>query len=267
MAISDLGVPRRRAGLLAATIGCLATPVSAQTVRGLVLEADTDRPVPLATVSLMSASGNRLASVLTTEEGFFVLQADDDGTYFVRAVALGYRVGRAGPFQLDEDGLLVVEVRLSAQPLDLEGLLVEGTATTAVGNNLTRNGFWERLAEGRGQFLTPGAVARSEAMFTPHLLRGLNHVIPQYGAPPWTTWVSFHRATFEFGPCAPRVFVDGVWMNRPGFGIAADAGLDEVIPMELVEAVEVYWGPFQAPLKYQGTTDCGVVLIWSKHGR
>ncbi len=253
--------------VLALYLGCAAAPVSGQTVRGLVLDAATDRPVALATVSLMSTSGDRVSSMLTNEDGFFTLDADDDGRFILRAVALGYRLRRVGPFDLETDGVSVLELRLEPAPVGLEGFVVEGAGPAPIGNNLTRNGFWERLEEGRGQFLTPGDVARSDALFTPHLLRGLDHVIPQYGDQPWMTWVNLRRATGdESGPCEPKVFVDGMWMNRPGFGIRESAGLDEVIPLELVYAVEVYWGPFQAPLRYQGPlhdNDCGVILFWT----
>jgi hypothetical protein len=68
------------------------------------------------------------------------------------------------------------------------------------------------------------------------------------------------------GTCEPRIFVDGRWVNRPEFGIRETVGLDEVVPIDLIQAVEVYWGPFQAPLRYQGSVTenaCGVVLFWT----
>jgi Carboxypeptidase regulatory-like domain len=243
-----------------------AAPASAQTVRGLVLEEVTFRPIELATVSLVSESGERLSSTLTTEEGFFSLEADGEGLFLVRVVALGYRLARVGPFDLQDDGLRVIEVTMQPQPVSLEGLTVEGEiATVPTGNWLAENGFWERYEEGRGQFLAPGDIAASDAMFTPHLFRELDHVVPDYGASPWTTWVTFRAASVR-GNCAPRVYVDNQWMNRP-FGLGTGFGLDEIVPIEMVYAVEVFWGPFQAPLKYQGTTidnSCGVILIWTR---
>ena len=253
--------------LLAAifTVMSVAHPLAAQTVRGLVFDAETNQPVSLATVSLLSSSGERVASMLTDDAGFFSLDAEDDGSFLLRTVSIGYRVARSGPFELYDDGLRVIEVRLEPAPLDIEGVVVEGTADDRVGNRLTRSGFWERYEEGRGQFILPGEVAASEAVFTPELLLHLDHVEVNYHEAPWDRWVRL-RSAMGAGTCEPRVYVDGRWVNRPEFGIREAVGLDEVVPIDLIQAVEVYWGPFQAPLRYQGSVTenaCGVVLFWT----
>jgi carboxypeptidase family protein len=272
-----------------------AQAADGQILRGLVFDSDTDTPIPLATVTLISSRGEAITSVVSTEEGFFQIESDEGGALMLRAVAPGYRPARAGPFEMGDDEVRVVELRLSPQPFDLEGLLVEGTTQGSPGNRLTENGFWERYAEGRGQFLTPAEVANSDAMFTPQLLRVLEHVISQEGATPWTVWPRFREAAGSmlaepardraqslvpgYRYCEPRIYVDNAWVNRPGFGLRGNAddpddlddpgvgGLDDVIPLEYVEAVEVYWGPFQAPMRYQGSSaenPCGVILIWSR---
>jgi len=59
--------------------------------------------------------------------------------------------------------------------------------------------------------------------------------------------------------CAPRVFVDGRYV------IPLDhESFDDLVPKEELEAVEVYQAPFGAPMSYQGTSGCGVVLLWTK---
>lgn len=255
--------------LAGALVAHLVLPLagSAQSVRGVVIDVDSGEPIAIATVTLVSASGERVASALTTEDGFFTLEADDGGLYLVRAVALGYAPNREGPVQLESGGVLVLEMRLTPAPVGIEGVVVEGAREGRVGNYLTRRGFWDRYEEGRGQFLTPGEVLASDAMFTPQLLRELDHVIPQYGAAPWSVWPTL-RSAAGAGPCEPRVYVDDVWMNREGFGIRESGlGLDDIVPIDRVQAVEVYYGAFQAPIRYQGTTrdnSCGVILIWTR---
>lgn len=259
-----MGGPQTALGVicLLALFGPLPAPVQAQTVRGLVLDATSNQPIPLATVTLISSESEPVASALTDDSGFFSVGTAEDGTFLVRAVALGYRPGRAGPVSISEGGLRVVELRLEAAPLGVEGLVVEGAPQGEVGNRLARRGFWERYSEGKGQFLLPGEVLASDAMFTPHLLRGLEHVVPQYGAAPWEIWPRFGIS--EASSCEPRVFVDNVWVNRPGFGIRGTWGLDDVVPIARIEAVEVYEGAFDAPIRYQGTSGCGVILIWTR---
>jgi len=243
----------------------LPPPATAQTVRGVVTDEVTGAPIPLATVSLVSEGGERVATVLTTEEGFFSLEGDDDGLFLVRAAALGYAPARAGPLRLDDDELRVLEMPMAPSPVGIEGLVVERSRGGGSSNYLADKGFWDRLEEGRGQFLTPGQVLASDAMFTPHLLRGLDYVLPQYGAAPWAIWPSL--GITERHSCSPRVYVDDVWVNRKNFGISERLGLDDVVPIDRVLAVEVYYGPFQAPIRYQGTAydnSCGVVLFWTR---
>ena len=41
----------------------------------------------------------------------------------------------------------------------------------------------------------------------------------------------------------------------------------DIVPIDIVEAIEVYWGPFQAPMRYQGSpyeNECGVILVWTR---
>lgn len=251
-------------GLVLLGVLAAAPPATAQSVRGIVSDGVTGAPIALATVTLVAATGERLATFLTTDEGFFSLETDDPGPFLVRATALGYAPARAGPLEMTEGSLQVVELRMTAAPIGIEGLVVEGEGR--VGNYLTQKGFWERYQEGRGQFLTPGEVVASDAMFTPHLLRGLKHIVPQYGAAPWAVWPML--GITEARACEPRIFVDGVWVNRPEFGLRETLGLDDIVPIERITAVEVYNGPFQAPILYQGTTgtggnSCGVILFWT----
>jgi hypothetical protein len=82
-------------------------------------------------------------------------------------------------------------------------------------------------------------------------------------------WPQLRRATgSERGPCEPYVYVDNVWVNRPINGLqSADFGLEDIVPIDIVEAIEVYWGPFQAPMRYQGSryeNECGVILVWTR---
>lgn len=265
---SQLSMPRSRCvAVLAAVVSVLVPSVaSSQTVRGVVTDIDTGQPIAIATVSLVSEGGDRTATVLTTDEGFFSLEANDAGVFLVRATALGYSPNRVGPLELRSDAVQVIELRMTAAPVGIEGLFVEGTRSRAVSDYLAQRGFWERYEEGRGQYLTPGQVLASDAMFTPHLLRGLKHVVAQHGASPWAVWPLLGVTESDRSSCEPRVWVDNVWVNREGFGIRESLGLDDIVPIDRVRAVEVYYGPFQAPIRYQGTTwdnRCGVVLFWT----
>lgn len=249
------------------------TPVSsasAQTIQGLILESGTSRPINLGEVWMLRESGDTVAAALSDENGFFTLTAPRSGSYLVVARALGYLGRGVGPLELEDDGLMVVELLLELAPVPIEGVDVETTPLVITDDALLANGFYQRMMEGRGQFLTPEDIERSRARYTPQLFRGLDHVRPQYGAVPWRTWVQLWDPIGP-GSCGPRVFVDNVWVNKPKFELFLPGwGLTDVVPRNTIRAVELYWG-FQAPARYRkpsgfGRSECGVILIWTRTG-
>jgi hypothetical protein len=258
------------AALVSTWLALSTVGVSAQTLRGILLENVTYRPIELGTVVLVRETGDTVAASLTDAEGFFSLTAPEPGTYNVIATSLGYTGRGRGPFELDEGEVQVVEVTLDPAPVPIEGVGVETTPIIITDDELLANGFYERLMEGRGQFLTPQDIARSEARYTPHLFRDLKYVHPQYGAGGWQTWVRVWSPLGR-GTCVPRVYVDDVWVNRAGWEqYLPGQGLDDVIDRDDIKAAELYWG-HQAPLRYRArdshedaSADCGVVLLWTK---
>ncbi|HEU0012206.1 MAG TPA: carboxypeptidase-like regulatory domain-containing protein [Longimicrobium sp.] len=80
--------PARLLALAAALL--LASPAAAQTVRGVVVEADGD-PVPGMLVRLEDAQGARHDAALSDSAGGFTLRARGAGTYRLRAERVGFR--------------------------------------------------------------------------------------------------------------------------------------------------------------------------------
>lgn len=249
--------------VLTLAVVLLVHPVGAsgQSIRGMVMESGTGQPVNLASVLMFTAAGDSVGGTLTDSTGFFSLRVPDPD-FALRVTGLGYRTERVGPFSLRaERAVRVIEITLEPQPLSIEGVGVDARLPA-----LAETGFYERMAEGRGRFLTPTDIAESDAWFTPELFHELDRVRPQYSAAPWDRWISLMSATGG-GVCEPRIFIDGVWL-RPEFRLPGE-GLDDAVPLEDLLAAEVYWGPFQAPMRFQGTSrdnSCGVVLLWTRSG-
>jgi hypothetical protein len=261
-----MGLPTglRAVVLAAAMLLPFAATAAGQSVRGILSEAETEVPIELATVDAIARSGEVVSSALTDVNGFFDLVLPGDGEYVVRATAFGYQTGRSEVIHIVDDGAQIVYVNLRPAPVEIEGLAVEARGDELSGGraSLTEQGFYERVLEGRGQFLLPGQIAASDAMFTAQLFDGMDHVLPNYSAAVWERSVRFIAATAR-GNCTPRIFVDGL---RIGMLLGGGNYLSDIVPIDEVLAVEVFWGPFQAPLKYQGTTldnSCGVVLLWT----
>ena len=75
-----------------AAIGILgaASPLTAQVVRGTVLDAKNDRPVGMAGVQLMDEHRNSLVVAMTDSLGRYTLTVPDSGAYFLVAQRFGY---------------------------------------------------------------------------------------------------------------------------------------------------------------------------------
>ena len=115
----------------------------------------------------------------------------------------------------------------------------------------------------RGYFLTPEDIFNSTAFFTPELFRGglegRTYVDPM--EVPWNANVRLRNLIS--GTCSPRVYVDGVSQY-----LDEHFSLDVAVPMEQIEAVEVYRGPFERPpAQYHTTGGCGVILFWTRGGQ
>ena len=250
-------------GCLGLALATLASPVCAQTVRGIVVELGTERPVQLATVMMISESGDTVASALTDENGFYSVASADDGTFMLVVRALGYRARREGPLEMEDEDMRIVRFNLSPHAVRIEGIVVVADATEAW---LARNGFYERMENERGYFLTPEDIATSDAFFTPELFRGGLDGRTYVNAMdvPWNASVSLRGITG--GYCTPRVYVNGAFQFlEEGDGFS----LDMAAPMDEIVAVEVYRGfRERPPIRYRepGVSPCGVLLFWTTGG-
>ncbi len=64
------------------------------------------------------------------------------------------------------------------------------------------------------------------------------------------------RSTNGLEACVPVVVIDGVRVNMP------DMNLDDIVPADLVRAVEIHPRRMQAPPEFQGDL-CGTIAIWT----
>ena len=244
----------RAPSLLAATALAVASPAGAQAIRGLLLESGTDRPIELGAVTMLGERGDTLASALSDENGLFSLTAPTGGRLRVIARALGYSLGSAGPFQLEDDGVMVVQVMLEPEPIPIAGIDV-GTTTIAIAEvpYLARRGFYNRMNVGVGHYITPTDLEEELPLitYTPELFYRIPGVFVSGGGR------RVQMRSTRGDRCPPAVFVDGMRVT---------GAMDWVASLEALEAVEVYTRPVQVPLQYlwagQG---CGVILFWTKH--
>lgn len=274
--------------ILALTVGLtLPSATAAQSLRGLVVERDTNRTIELATVIMTDEDGDTIASVLSDENGFFILRANDDGRYTLVAEALGYRAVVVGRFDLEENDDRVVEVTLDPRPVELRGLNVDAGEPELRG--LAATGFYDRLAQGEGHYLMPGQIINSRERWTAQLFWEMDAEIARVregGRGPWDNRVEIKNVSGMSLYCTPRVFVDGIWVQDPARMVRTDPdepfhgdrvadvpnqALSDLVPKDDLLAVEVYLegripDRFVRAIELDEAGDpitCGVILFWT----
>lgn len=259
-------LPAAAAAALLLAVG----PASAQTLRGTLLERGSDRPITMALVLLLGTGADTLARAITDDLGRFTLASPVPGDFVIQAEALGYETRRAGVFEMGEGGEISFEFRLAPDPLAITGLDV--SRPWAVREPpLVRNGYFDRLSQGIGHFVTPGELERSRHTRITEVLAEI----------PFLTVVTAHptdRVLIQDGGalCTPSIVVDGLLASviegqrrRPGAPneIAGSEGnVEALVSLKEVEAIEVYRSAEELPAQFGAMSwdGCGAIIIWTR---
>lgn len=203
--------------------------LTAQTITGRLLDADTKDPIPGASVLLLDLEDRPLRLVLTDRYGRFSLEPAGAGRFRLRAERIGYRTATSAPFHVSRTDAVEVEFRLSIEAVALAPM----TVVSRKHPHLEGVGFYvtDVLRQLRG-VRARSRVARELASIT--LRRG----------------------------CTPDIFVNGV----PFRGLAGALDLDDRVSASTLVGVEVFTG-FPLPMPYYertpGAAVCGVIVLWT----
>lgn len=255
--------------LLLSTFWGLTAPAEAQTITGTLMEVETDRPISLGLVIMMTESGDSITSTVTDGQGRFSVESEEPGSFLLVASAFGFKETAAGVFELGEDAEMDVEFRIAAAPMPIEGILVS-LQRPVLEHNLVRNGFVRRLTRGQGRFITPADIERSAARTAADLLRPIQGVhITNVGGNLNAFQGDMVRMVSQNDYCAPTIYLDGARLSP---SMTSTTPLDQIVPLQSIDAIEVYRRPSEIPIEYgmtaAGTTmgrgPCGVLVIWTK---
>jgi hypothetical protein len=111
--------PAALVGLLA-----LAAPAGAQVVRGTVVDAANERPVPLAGVRLLDAEHNSLLVAMSDSLGRYALTVPDSGAYYLVAQRFGYEDLESPLLAISSARDYVLDLELHPEPLGLGQITV-----------------------------------------------------------------------------------------------------------------------------------------------
>lgn len=254
------------ASALAVALGLGWSHLDAQTLRGTVADRESGRPVVEALVLLLGERGDTVAHALTDATGTFLLSAPGAGGYVLDVSTLGYRTARAGVFELGAGGEMTLAVRMTPEPIAIPGLAVDRSWSVRE-PPLVRNGFFHRMSQGVGHFITPMDLERSSATRLTDVLARV----------PFLTVVraSTDRVLVRDGGslCAAAVLVDGILAStvegrsgRAGPIVGSEGDIEGLVALRDVEAVEVYRGGSEIPGQFAGMVrrECGAIIIWTR---
>jgi hypothetical protein len=265
---------------------------AAQVVTGRVLEADTRKPIAGARVTLRPVADTTVTGALaiSRDDGGFSAHPRSVGRYLVEVARLGFRPQRRGPFDLQPDAPVELEIVLPIIPVTLDPVTVTAEINAGL---LQRVGFYDRQRADFGQFITREQIESRRASRPTDLLRAIPGVgiVPDPRSPGKVRLQMRGTHLAQAGACAPRVFVDGLIAIRGDSRPVGRAGtakdneianpfdgdprtpepsLDDMVNPDQIEAIEVYRSASQVPAEFGGAgifTRCGVVVIWTRHGR
>jgi hypothetical protein len=241
---------------LALVAGLFVSPgAGAQTIEGRLLVRGLDEPVELGLVQLFTADGDSIDAVLTDAEGHFRLESPEPGSFVLAATGLGIQPTVARSLlDLGAGASMSLDFRVERIAVEIGGLTVRANAPVVTEGRLVRNGFVDRLAEGRGRFIVPQDIERSGERSIAALLQRTGRVTLQSSVAGEQILMLGTR-----GYCRPVVYVDGARISMDGMS------LDDWIGINALDAAEVYRSETEAPAEFAGgLSGCGVVILWTK---
>ena len=227
-----------------------AWSASAQSVGAIsgTIKDSSGIPIPGVEVVLLQIKG----AVYSDSLGVFRFVNIPAGKRELHFRRLGF-APKSVDTEIAEGKTVAVAIILEASATAIEGMTVE---------ELTRrrqmlSDFYDRSASGFGHFVTRQQIEKRNPMNLSDMMRMIPgaRLTPVRGGGQAT--LRFSRAQ---GPrdCPPQYWVDGVktW----------NLNIDDIVPQD-VEGIEVYSGASTVPPQFntkEGTTVCGVILIWTR---
>ena len=270
---------------LTCTLFCAAPAVlPAQILIGRVAEAESDQPVKHATLELLGDRGELVTRVSVDSLGSFRMRSWHPGKYRLKTTALGYATYTSDALELATGDVLELTVRLAPNAVPLEPLVIKTRARATLAE-IALAGYYDRRDAGQrlglGRFFDRGAIARRGRRLTDvlatvpgvRIMRVQNCSVPLISMsssssrledPEFDKLVRLSAGADACKPasvCRANVYVDGVQM-----AFDETVSIDLVVPLESVEAIEVYRRAAEVPAEFLSRATCGVVAVWTRRG-
>lgn len=247
----------------------LRSHAEAQSIRGVVVEDQSGRPLQVAAVQVIDTAGAIVATDMTSLSGGFALALPGPGVYVLEVAAMGYERLTVGPFEVEAEADPEVRLPLIPSPIPIPGVeaTVERVRTRV---HLENQGFYRRREMGFGKFFSPEEIEAVDPLWYTDLLAGTSGVRFRPGGHLGDALECGNPGGYQRSQ-TPAVFIDGVFVELPNIhGVGRRAFLDTMLPITGVAAIEIYPRRVEAPVEVTATlawegSSC-IVLIWTKGG-
>lgn len=253
--------------ILGAALG--TAQLSAQTVRGTIVDETRRLPVGEALVTLLGANDAEIRNVRSDSLGRFVIQAGAQGTYRVRATRIGYRPLTSDAVSLGPATLAVLQLRMTTLAQQLVPIRVVERRKLTLTELMSVSGFDLRrsTSKGIGKFLDAEQLAGYNLLSAGEVLRQYlfpNVMIGDVGDGPFL-WMNkrYRRAGSTERRCFPVIYLDGSQLR----GRESAFSLLEGYSAGDLYGIEVYReGEVPPPSLGGELADSCVVAVWTKNG-
>lgn len=245
----------------------LASTVNAQVYKGQVLDEFTREPIPYVTVSIQNENNEHIRHTSTDENGYYLLNAPKPSNYYLHVKRIGYSENIGGPYFVETDDTLNVTFRVMEAAEELGEITVEGTSYEEVltENFLKAKGFYKRMNQGIGQFMSNKDIEEKQANYMADLFRGMPGITTSFTRSGETIIASKRRT------CPPKIVVNGHTMNfsaplvLEGTGqVGSPLVIDHYASLENLVGVEVYPGLIGQPAEFGPKSYCGAIVLWTR---
>lgn len=217
---------------------------------GRIVDAATSQPIVGVAVQIVDLER---AALISNAAGSVHLKEIPPGVYELEFKHIAY--GSQRHLVNVPEGMVVdLTVRLSTQPIELDGVMVEAKVR---GWDLQRRGYFGRKKRGWGRFFDRSDFERWD-------LRQTLQEIPGMALVPSGSSSFDYVPVFRQGgrPCVPALFIDNRYVPLRG------ASINELIATNEVEALEVYRGnstpaEFIPPIPNMRGI-CGAIVVWTR---
>lgn len=253
--------------IFAALVLAAAAPATAQVrVVGRVIENESGDPIKGVDVTVRGPYGGYLGHRITDERGMFEYFAKRGVGIRFSAQRIGYKRNTTPVLFFRNHEFFRVELRLDRKAVLLAPL--EVVARSGRRESIMLSNFRYRVLHGAGQYVTREDIEKRDPKRVTDLLAELPGVRLQSSGKGLRRVVRMARSGAT--NCPTQIWVDGLLVNSLSTVTsgANDFSIDDVVQPQDVEGIEVYPGLSSVPPEFFNQwARCGVVAIWTRHGR